>query len=241
MSYPGNKNINGLLQAIINRIPQYDTYRELCAGSAVVARNIYHGSATVFLYDVYNDQVQQLIDSTKSVKSGMVVVSLCPADVAVKSTVSGGGRIFNYYDPPYLGVSGLYKHEMSIEYHEKMLLLIRSMAEKQYFLISHYPHPLYNAYLSDWNSVDVKVCYHGHVKTERLWWNYAINDLPLQDTNFLGSDKTDRQRINRSIDNTIRKITTMPDHQRQKLLLQLSSSLSLRDLQCLQGGSAVVE
>jgi DNA adenine methylase len=70
-----------------------------------------------------------------------------------------------------------YRHMLSAEDHESMLLKLRQV--KGYVILCGYPHPLYGRLLSDWRRVDTGVkalmAVNGQrsPRTEVMWLNYA--------------------------------------------------------------------
>lgn len=83
--------------------------------------------------------------------------------------------VFIYLDPPYLPDTRkgyLYKHEMSIEDHERLLQAIVDHPGK--ILISGYDNELYNKYLKGWYKVQKSTqVENGLKRVETLWMNYT--------------------------------------------------------------------
>ena len=102
---------------------------------------------------------------------------------------------FFYLDPPYLPntrvAKEIYRHEMSIEDHVRMLEVIKNTEGK--VMLSGYPNELYDEYLKDWVHVDFEVYARstigsslgeGHRKApriERVWMNFVEEQSGLFD------------------------------------------------------------
>lgn len=101
---------------------------------------------------------------------------------------------FFYLDPPYLPdtrrQTNVYPHEMTIDQHIRMLELVQSVRGK--VMLSGYPNPLYDRYLSGWCTMDFQVACRSTVgataahgshrksrRTERLWMNYESSAVGL--------------------------------------------------------------
>lgn len=90
--------------------------------------------------------------------------------------------VFIYADPPYLlgtRKQYLYKHEMSDEEHEALLLVLLKHQGK--VMISGYDNVLYNHYLKGWRKVSRDTLAEGGVKrTEVLWMNYSDSQMSFE-------------------------------------------------------------
>lgn len=84
--------------------------------------------------------------------------------------------VFVYADPPYLPGTRkgyLYKHEMSVDQHEKLLQALAVHPGK--ILLSGYDNELYNSLLPGWHKAQKTTqaeC--GHHRVETLWFNYEL-------------------------------------------------------------------
>lgn len=82
----------------------------------------------------------------------------------------------HYVDPPYLmdtraDANADYAHEMTDSQHADLLAFLRTL--KGNVVLSGYPHPTYDAALSDWVRVQRKALADGAaVRTEVLWMNF---------------------------------------------------------------------
>lgn len=85
-------------------------------------------------------------------------------------------EVLHYVDPPYLmdtraDANADYAHEMTDSQHDNLLAFLRTL--KGNVVLSGYPHPTYDAALSDWVRVQRKALADGAaVRTEVLWMNF---------------------------------------------------------------------
>lgn len=80
----------------------------------------------------------------------------------------------HYVDPPYLpetrDAGSDYAHEMTAEQHAALLTFLRGLRGS--VVLSGYPHPTYDAALSDWQRIERKALADGaRERTEVLWIN----------------------------------------------------------------------
>lgn len=87
-----------------------------------------------------------------------------------------GANTLFYVDPPYMAETrdkgSDYNHEMDDSDHAALLERLKTLAGM--VVLSGYPHPLYDAALSDWQRVEKKALADGaRERTEVLWINPA--------------------------------------------------------------------
>lgn len=88
-----------------------------------------------------------------------------------------GPDTLHYVDPPYVWAtrgdeSPDYVHEMDNDAHGTLLAFLRSL--EGMVVLSGYPHPMYDAALSDWQRIERKALADGaRERTEVLWINPA--------------------------------------------------------------------
>lgn len=91
--------------------------------------------------------------------------------------------VFIYADPPYLRETRknyLYKHEMTNEDHEELLLAL--IAHPGQVMISGYDNELYASYLKGWRKVQKDTLAEGGLRrTETLWMNYSDTQMSFAD------------------------------------------------------------
>lgn len=217
--YPGNKNIAGYIQKIVNNIPECDKFVELFAGSGSVSNFLFKsvGSRVEFHMNDISSEVTDQFDYP----SGSTVTNLSYSDLIQSLlSVSPGIRTFLFCDPPYLystrpGSTEIYDHEFSDYDHIEFLHIARNIDNN--CMITHPACDLYDRTLYGWRTVDVTVRYHNKTSKERLYMNYDKPDR-LITYDHSGSDCWDRQRIKRKIYRNLQKISSLPAAEQEPLL-----------------------
>lgn len=107
------------------------------------------------------------------------VVVMCGDAVKVIRSQDGDNTLF-YLDPPYVHESRVttsdYDFEMSTDQHTDLLEAVSQCNGN--VLLSGYPNELYDRFLTDWNTVDIKIdnkasnAKRKPIKIERIWMNY---------------------------------------------------------------------
>lgn len=223
MYYPGNKNIPGLIQKIVNQVPECLNFYELFAGSAAVSnflsvRSRPQGTVHFFI----NDLDPTVTDNREQVYPAGSTVSNVPAEDILKILISvpAGKETFVFLDPPYLestrpGSPDLYKYDMITSDHRKLLSLVRDL--KCNCMIIHPECFLYYQELKSFRKVPVTVRYHSKTSYEILFMNYP-EPARLLTYDLVGTDCWDRQRIKRKGDRLIKKIQELPVLERNYLI-----------------------
>lgn len=214
-NYRGNKNIPGIYQWIINRIPVHDEYYELFAGSAAIASRLPRAAVTVL-----NDCNPGVCAALKKQVPVDTIIMNCNALQLISSVVPGRRNIFAYCDPPYkLSTRGttrtIYEHEMTDSDHNDFLSVVRTV--KFNCMISHYACEEYDTALKGWCKEERKVRYHGRSVKECIYYNYP-RPVKLQSYQFVGSDCWDRQRVTRKINRLVNKLSNLPPLERNAII-----------------------
>jgi len=228
--YLGSKGAAGTMQVIINHMPAHDVYIEPFVGSGIIVKNK-HPSFSTIINDLDSQQAHKVFNEiVKSVKH-LEVYSKDAVDVlerVVPRDVYTDNEVFIYCDPPYLLSTrtgrSRYKHEMTDDDH--VLLLDYLVDCDANIMLSGYPNALYDNLLSDWQSVEFQAMTRGGVRTEKLWMNYDISTMELHQTNFIGKNFGDRQRIKRKVNRLSRKINNLPRHEKQAIMEVLNCGTS---------------
>lgn len=224
-NYRGNKNIPGIYQWIINRIPPHSLMIEPFAGSAAISFRINSPAPTVL-----NDCNTGVTDALTCMIRKNMTISNLPAVQLLSSFAQAGTDTFIYCDPPYMlstrgSTRQIYEYEMEDSDHYIFLSVVRTA--KYNCMISHYECDLYNNLLSNWQREHFKVRYHNKTVKETIYYNYAKPDL-LQSYQYVGSDCWDRQRITRKINRLASKLAALPALERNAII---SRSQSLQSKQ----------
>lgn len=214
-NYRGNKNIPGIYQWIINRIPPHKHFYEVFAGSAAIANRIESAAATYL-----NDCNAGVTDALNCSFQKMATITNMPAVQLLTTLLPGSKDIFVYCDPPYmLSTRGsqrrIYEYEMSDNDHKEFLSVVRTA--KFNCMISHYECNLYNEMLQGWSKEYKAVSYHGKSVNECIYYNYYKPNA-LQSYQYVGSDCWDRQRVTRKIERLIKKLKGLPELERNAVI-----------------------
>lgn len=225
MNYPGGKNGFGAYQKIICQMPPHDVYLEPFLGSGAVMRAKRPAPENIGI-DI-DPGVVAAFDCPSV--PGLVVKNCCGISFLKNYhlRVQWTRKHLIYLDPPYLKSSRLqnrpvYRYELTDDDHFELLqtlLDISSWGVK--ILISGYETKLYNSVLGHWRRITwTAMTRGGSPATECLWMNFP-EPVDLHDYQFLGENKTERQRIKRKIERWQRKLEGMPILERQALLAAL--------------------
>lgn len=233
----GTKGGSGVWQRIISEMPEHDVYIEPFWGRGTIAKlkrpaaitigidkdldaiRSGDGHATMFRCDAIEwlRGYFRLQDATRPAAhlDPATGDGASPADAAT----FGGflwSRHFVYLDPPYLGFSGYYRHEMTNEDHVELLRLFLQLPCPA--ALSGYFSELYATELAGLRTVLIPTVNRaGKRVTEWLWLNF---DPPAwyHDTRFIGSGRRERERIRRRMKTWSRGLAGMKPAERQAVL-----------------------
>lgn len=210
MKYPGQKNIPGVYQKIINQIPKHTVYYELFAGSAQIAKLL---TVRDPKHKIYLNDIDTAVNTQLYLVPGATVTNKNALDlIQSKTIVSAGKDTFIFLDPPYShdtrpNNTSLYNFEMSTADHEQLLMSLLKL--KCNWMIIHPQNELYDITLKSCRILQIKIRYNNKTSIENLYMNYPeVNTL--MDYKYLGADCWDRQRIKRKGDRLINKIFSLP-------------------------------
>lgn len=220
-NYRGNKNIPGVYQWIINRIPVHTHLYEVFAGSAAITFHLPE-SATTVINDI-DPEVTAILNCR--IRQNTAVTNLDALQLLL-TVRPGNHNTFVYCDPPYkLDTRGterkIYKFEMSDKDHFNFLSVVRTVGFN--CMISHYECDLYNKMLKGWNKEKRKVRYRGKTVQECIYYNYPKPTV-LQTYKFVGSDCWDRQRVTRKINRLVNKLKNLPDLEKNAIISRVLES-----------------
>jgi len=122
-------------------------------------------------------------------------------------------------DPPYLIKSRrsgkrLYRHELTTKQHNRILTAIKKInASETAIIVCGYANELYDRRLRNWRTSTLKTTTRRGPATEKIWLNFPPPSR-LQDHSFLGSNKRQRERLNRIRRNEVGKIKRKPPLER---------------------------
>lgn len=123
-----------------------------------------------------------------------------------------------YCDPPYLAETrtshNKYRFEYTKQDHIELLTLLKSLPCQ--VILSGYHSSLYDDLLVGWNTIELQAMSRGGPRTEKLWFNYTIDDVYW--VTYAGKNFTDRQRIKRKARRWRSKYQALPKVERLAIL-----------------------
>lgn len=227
MSYLGSKAASGVYQKIIAEMPPHDTYIETHLGGGAVmlrkppARQNWGIDIDPQTIEAFNQGNPDFLDSLADnlfIEVGDAVTFLDRFDF------SSAGRVLIYADPPYLHETRSsyvrYRHEYSVEDHERLLMRLRDLPDNISVILSGYPSDLYDHLLAGWRSKEFQAMTRGGVRTEKIWMNYP--EGRAYSHTFAGKDYNDRYRIKRKAQRWKDKFAALPPAERLAIMVALS-------------------
>jgi site-specific DNA-adenine methylase len=166
----GSKAITGLCRPIISIMPAHKTYIETHLGSGEVMRRKPPA--------LENIAIDRDLNVLKTFRCDYTVKKIyCCAHQFLK-TYDFKGYELVYCDPPYLlytrNLVPRYRFDYKEKDHIELLELIKKLPCS--VIISGHPTKLYDMHLSDWGSLELQVTNQVKVWTEKLWFNYALDE-----------------------------------------------------------------
>ncbi|KNC89846.1 DNA methylase [Trabulsiella odontotermitis] len=228
MSYLGSKAASGVYQKIIAEMPPHDLYIETHLGGGTIMRN-----KPPAMHNIGIDIDQQTLDEfemPKWLSSGFCSLELIRQDAVDFlegfnfRELSAGRRVLLYVDPPYLPETrtskARYRHEYTVEDHERLLSCLLAMPYNVSVIISGYPSKVYDELLAGWRTKEFQAMTRGGVRTEKIWMNYP-SDCAYSHA-FAGKDYNDRHRIKRKAERWRKKYAALPSAERLAIMVALN-------------------
>ena len=214
--YTGQKGINGVFEAIMNVIPEFEIFIDVFAGSGVIANCIkgIDNNSDVRPNDLNPECVKFL--RADLVQSFTTV----PAVQLIKEYTCRDHVLF--LDPPYMhetrpaGTDIYGKFEMLDNDHIQLLLTVLQSNAK--IIIIHPDCETYNSYLSEWYKKDVYIRYNTKTSHEVIYTNFNPEAERLFTYDYVGFDCWERQRIKRKTQRLIDKLSDLPFHEREAII-----------------------
>ncbi len=210
MSYFGSKATSGLCQPIIAMMPPHDTYIETHLGGGAIMKRKPPARHNIGI-DL-DPQPLTDFDCDYPVKR----INGCAYQFLAEYDYQGSELI--YSDPPYLRrtrTSGRrYRFDYEEPDHIELLNLLKTLP--CHVILSGYPSALYDDLLDGWRSLELQVMNQDGVRTEKLWFNFAIDRVHW--ASYAGRNFTDRQRIKRKAANWGRRYQALPRAERLAVL-----------------------
>ncbi len=212
--YPGRKAASGSWQKILAEVPKCKVFIDAMCGSGFI------GSMVKGCKVLMNDIDKTTLEGIRHNGGPNIELSNQSYIEVIKRMNKGNQDTVFYFDPPYLMETRsyqakLYRHDWSTEDHKVFLKVVKSITTP--VMISHYPCDLYNKTLHKWRKITYPSMTRGGVKQEGLYLNYPQPVL-LQFPELIGSDFTDRQRIQRKVTRLINKLKNEAENERAAIL-----------------------
>lgn len=213
MGYFGSKATSGLCQPIVALMPPHDTYIETHLGGGAIMKR-----KPPALRNIGIDLDQRALakfqcDYPVELVHGCAHRFLADYDYR--------GRELIYCDPPYLKAtrSSERRYRFDYEEHDHLELLGLLKELPCHVILSGYPSALYDQGLPGWQSVELQVMNQGGVRTEKVWFNFSLEQVHW--ARYTGKNHTDRQRIKRKAQNWGRRYRALPPGERLAVLAAL--------------------
>jgi DNA adenine methylase len=210
MGYFGSKATSGLCQAIIGMMPPHDTYIESHLGGGAIMKRKPPALCNIGI-DL-NPKALANFECNYPVQ----LINSCAHRFLSDYNYQGTELI--YSDPPYLmctRTSGRkYRFDYDEEDHIELLELLKRLP--CHVMLSGYPSALYDKLLDEWRSLELQVMNQDGVRTEKLWFNFAVDRLHW--AGYAGKNFTDRQRVKRKAASWGRRYQALPRSERLAVL-----------------------
>lgn len=209
-SYFGSKAASGLCQNIIAIMPPHDTYIETHLGGGAIMRR-----KPPTVNNIGIDIDRQAVSNFQC-DHPVQLVNSCAHQFLRDYDYTGTELI--YCDPPYLAETrsshNRYRFEYTKRDHIELLELLKSLPCQ--IILSGYRSSLYDERLDGWNTIELQAMSRGGPRTEKLWFNYTIDDVYW--VTYAGKNFTDRQRIKRKAQRWRNKYQSLPKAERLAIL-----------------------
>jgi len=211
--YFGSKATSGLCQPIIALMPPHDTYIEThLGGGAIMQRK------PPALRNIGIDLDQRALSQFEC---GYPVQLVHTCAHRFLAEYEYRGRELVYCDPPYLKHTRSSGRRYRFDYEELDHVALLTLLERLpcQVILSGYPSALYDELLPEWQSIELQVMNQGGVRTEKLWFNFAIDRVHWP--RYAGKNHTDRQRVKRKAESWSRRYQALPPAERLAVLSAL--------------------
>ena len=209
-SYFGSKATSGLCQPIIAMMPPHTTYIETHLGGGAIMKR-----KPAALTNIGIDIDPRPL-SNFDCRYAVELVNGCAHHFLTHYDYQGNELV--YCDPPYLLQTRTSQRRYRFDYkeqdHIELLALLKALP--CHVIVSGYPSLLYDDLLSEWHTTALQVMNQGGVRTEKLWYNFAIDRVHW--ASFAGENFTDRQRIKRKAQRWGKNYAAMPQAERLAVL-----------------------
>jgi DNA adenine methylase len=209
-AYFGSKATSGLCQPIIAMMPPHDTYIETHLGGGAIMKRKPPAQVNIGI-DIDPRAIARFA-------CGYPVQRVHGCAHRFLAEYDYQGRELVYCDPPYLLHTRTSRRRYRFDYRERdhieLLALLKRLPCQ--VILSGYPSALYDRLLEGWNQLELQVMNQAGVRTEKLWFNFAVDRVHW--ASFAGKNFTDRQRIKRKAAGWGQRYQAMPRAERVAIL-----------------------
>jgi DNA adenine methylase len=210
MSYFGSKATSGLCQPIIAMMPPHETYMETHLGGGAIMKR-----KPPARHNIGIDLDRRVLGRFQC-EYPVELINGCAHRFLAEYDYQG--RELVYSDPPYLRCTRTSGRKYRFDYEERdhinLLALLKTLPCQ--VMISGYPSALYDELLGGWRTLELQVMNQAGVRTEKLWFNFAVDRVHWP--SYAGKNFTDRQRIKRKAANWARRYQDLPQPERLAVL-----------------------
>ncbi len=210
MSYFGSKATSGLCQPIIAMMPPHETYIETHLGGGAIMKR-----KPPARHNIGIDLDRRVLGRFQC-EYPVELINGCAHRFLAEYDYQG--RELVYSDPPYLRCTRTSGRKYRFDYEERdhinLLALLKTLPCQ--VMISGYPSALYDELLGGWHTLELQVMNQAGVRTEKLWFNFALDRVHW--ASYAGKNFTDRQRIKRKAANWARRYQDLPQPERLAVL-----------------------
>lgn len=224
--YPGAKNNSGFFQFFMNILPKHSIFIEGCAGSGVIAANIYDRSKVILIEidDITEAQLRKTMPPAISIRHTSIFKY-----IDEHPEIFSNPSVVLYLDPPYpfparRSGANLYRHEWSLNDHRKMIRKVRHLKCK--IMISTRQNDLYSRCFAGWHQHNFYTVDRAGGTVEIVYTNFDPATLELFSYDYLGRNFVERQFLSRQCDRMKAKFQKLKDenpHQFQRILKSLNT------------------
>lgn len=133
-----------------------------------------------------------------------------------------------YADPPYhpdtRRRARVYRHDYTARDHEQLLKCLTQLNCS--VMLSGYPNPLYEHYLSDWSVHRFLAKTHTDLREEWVWFNFDKPQI-LHDSRYIGDNFREREMVRRRQTRIRDRISQLPKTEQAALLNWLNDQLRI--------------
>lgn len=213
-NYVGNKNVPGVIEFLVNRIPKSERYFSLFMGGAGLENSVYTGDITFYC----SEKDTSLWDN----RGENLVLFENYQELIEHFNFTADDFIFA--DPPYMfstrrSRNKYYKHEFYDQDHIEFLNYMRSIKAK--VLITHPKNELYTENLTGFSIEEFTYMTRSGMFNDAIYYNYDYSSIELINYNGLGANFTERQAIKRQRINIVNKFKNLSLHKRMALIEDL--------------------